>query len=119
MNKQIQGSVALLLVATISALAGGQKTSTVVPTLQASCHSCSPSEAIMFSGSGYKGRSTVILDIQGPASYSISTTSDSNGNIYVSYGTVLTYPAGNYTVTASAVSGKSVSVVATDYFYVQ
>jgi hypothetical protein len=119
MNKRVSQSLAVLLLLAITAFGSGQKASAASPTLQVSCHTCSNTDVITYSGHGFKARSTVILDIHGTASYSISTVTDSNGNLYVSYGTVLSYPAGSYTVTASAVSGRSATLVATDFFDIQ
>src|SRR5260370_16160634 len=81
------------------AMAGHQSTAPT-PTLTVSCTACLAGEAIVFSGSGYKSKSQVQINIQGPVSYSIITTVDSNGNIYVDYGTSLSYGPGQYPVTA-------------------
>jgi hypothetical protein len=88
------------------------------PTLIVSCGSCTTTEAITFSGTGYKAGSYVAVDVQGPSSYNIKTRVDSNGNINVDFGTSLAYEAGSYVVTAYAISGKSLTLVATAYFTV-
>ena len=102
----------------LSATAGHQST-TVAPTLEVSCTACVAGQSIVFSGSGFKSRAQVELDIQGPVSYSIITSTDANGNIYVDYGTALSYDAGSYSVVASAISGKTLTPQATQSFSVQ
>src|ERR1700719_4734041 len=86
------------------------------PTLTVSCGStCSAAEPIIYSGTGYKAGSQVELDITGPVSYVLSVTVSSGGTFDAYFGG-LTYPTGNYTVTASAVSGRKQIVVATTFF---
>ena len=100
------------------AMAGHQSTAPA-PTLTVSCNVCLPGEAIIFRGSGYKSGAHVEVSIQGPVSYTIISTVDSNGNIYVDYGTTLSYDLGSYTVTASAMSGKNLTPLASQSFTVQ
>jgi hypothetical protein len=85
---------------------GARQSTTPAATLSVSCDPCQVGQAVAFYGTGYKAGSQVEVDIQGPSSYSIVTTVDSNGNISVDYGTTLTYASGGYLVTASAISGK-------------
>ena len=107
----------VLLFAVVSALpTPAAKTSPAAsPTLTVSCGStCSAAEPIIYSGSGYKAGSQVELDITGPVSYVLSVTVSSGGTFDAYFGG-LTYPTGNYTVTASAVSGRKKTVVATAF----
>ena len=100
------------------ATAGHQSTAPA-PTLTVSCTVCLPGEAIVFQGSGYKSGAHVEISIQGPVSYTIITTVESNGNIYVDYGTTLSYDPGSYLVTASAMSGKNLTLMVGESFTVQ
>jgi hypothetical protein len=118
MNKRIFKTLILVGALALSAFAGGKRTTTG-PTITASCHSCSATDAISFVGSGYKAGTTVMVTVQGPTSYSITTYADSTGSINVYYGTVLSYAPGLYSVSASSVSGKTVTPVAYDSFDVQ
>jgi hypothetical protein len=107
----------VLLFAVVSALpTPAAKTSPAAsPTLTVSCGStCSAAEPIIYSGTGYKAGSQVELDITGPVSYVLSVTVSSGGTFDAYFGG-LTYPTGNYTVTASAVSGRKKTVVATAF----
>jgi hypothetical protein len=113
----------LLLLSSIFFLAlfamAGHRSTALAPTLTVSCPVCLPGEAIIFQGSGYKSGAHVEVSIQGPVSYTIITTVESNGNIYVDYGTSLSYDPGSYHVTASAMSGKSLTPLASQSFTVQ
>ncbi len=97
----------------------GHQSAGPAPSLTASCVVCAPGEGVVFQGSGYKPKAQVEITIAGPVSYTIITTVDSNGNIYVDYGTILVYDAGSYLVTASAVSGRSITPLAQTSFSVQ
>ncbi len=100
------------------AVAGHQVSSTT-PTLEVSCNPCAVGEPIIFAGSGYKSRAQVELDVQGPCPYVMVTEVDTHGNIYVDYGTTLTFDSGSYSVTALAMSGKSLTPMATQTFTVE
>ena len=113
----------LLILSSMFSLAlfamAGHRSTAPTPTLTVSCNPCAVGEAIVFQGSGYKSGAHVEISIQGPVSYTIITTVDSNGNIYVDYGTSLAYDAGSYLVTASAMSGKSLTPLVSESFLVQ
>lgn len=92
-------------------LAGG-KASSVNPTVTVNCTDCTAGQSLVITGTGYKGRSHVQLDIEGPVSYTVVTAADSNGNIYLDFGTTLCYNPGGYVVYGSVVSGKGATLVA-------
>jgi len=97
----------------------GHQSAAPAPTLTVSCTVCLPGEAIIFQGSGYKAGAHVEISIQGPVSYTIITTVEPNGNIYVDYGATLSYDPGSYQVTASAISGNKLTLMESQSFTVQ
>ncbi len=113
----------VLLLLSIALLAGialaGHHSTPPAPTLIVSCVVCAPGEAISFQGSGYKPKARVQLAIEGPVSYTIVTDVDASGNISVYYGTVLSYDPGSYIVTASAMSGNTLTPLTQTSFTVQ
>jgi hypothetical protein len=111
MKHRILLIISLLSFFGVFGLAGGKNT-TPPPTVTVNCTDCSATQSLIITGSGYKGRSRVQLDIDGPVSYTIVTTADSNGNIYVDFGTTLCYNPGGYVVYASVVSGNGATLVA-------
>ena len=111
MKHRILLIVSLLSFFGVFTLARGKSTSQA-PTVTVSCTDCAATQSLIITGSGYKGRSHVQLDIDGPVSYTIVTAADSNGNIYVDFGTTLCYNPGGYVVYASVVSGSGATLVA-------
>ena len=111
MKHRISLIILLLSFFGLFALAGGKATSGA-PTVTVNCTVCTANQSLIITGSGYKARSRVQLDIEGAVSYTIVTAADSNGDIYVDFGTTLCYNPGPYVVYASVVSGKSATLAA-------
>lgn len=111
MRHRILLIISLLSFFGLFALAGGKPTASA-PTVTVNCTDCTANQSLIITGSGYKGRSRVQLDIEGPVSYTIVTSADSKGNIAVDFGTTLCYNPGAYVVYASVVSGGSTTLVA-------
>lgn len=101
-----------LTVFTPLALLAGKGAGTATPTVTVSCTVCTADQSLVITGSGYKSRSRVQIEIEGPVSYGITTAADSDGNIYLDFGTTLCYNPGGYVVYSSVVSGKSTTIVA-------
>ena len=88
-------------------------------TLIVSCGpTCDAGEPIIYSGTGYKSGAQVELDITGPSPYTLTVKVSKNGAIYADFGTSLTYAPGDYVVTASAISGSSLTFVTASTFTV-
>lgn len=98
------------------ALAGG-KPSSSNPTVTVSCTDCTTDQSLIITGTGFKSRSRIQIDIDGPVTYSVTTTADSNGNIALDFGTTLCYNPGGYVVYASVVSGKGATLAATSELF--
>ena len=111
MRHRILLIISLLSFFSLFALAGG-KTPPATPTVAVNCTDCTANQPLIITGSGYKGRSRVQLNIEGPVSYTIVTSADSKGNISFNFGTTLCYNPGDYVVYASVVSGGGATLVA-------
>ena len=101
----------LLMAATANA---GKPSSNASPTLTTSCP-CHVGTGVEFFGSGFKAGTKVELNITGGASYTITTIVDGGGNIDVNYGTILPFPASDYTVSAYTASGKRQFITSTSF----
>ena len=94
------------LVPITAAMAGRQSSADAV-TLAVSCAVCQADEPIIYSGGGYKSKSSVQLDVVGPTSFSIFVKIDADGFFEANFGTALPYQSGDYTVSVSGISGHT------------
>jgi hypothetical protein len=111
-------TISAFLVLAMSASAGKPSKTTSGPTLNSSCETCQLGENITFYGAGYKAGTTVLIEVSGPSSYTFSTEADRGGNIYVDFGSLLSYDPGSYSATAMTSSRKTLSPVAVTVFKV-
>lgn len=109
-------SVFLALTLAFSALAA--PTPKPQPTITVSCNTCTLSDHISYTGSGFKQGITVYLSVEGPTSRAINVGINSTGGFAVYFAGLLTYQVGVYTVNAYGVSGKRSALLASTAFIV-